>query len=108
MTDYIQVITTVDSKHIAQKIADTLVKERLAACVQISSPIQSTYLWKEEVESSIEYMCLIKTSKKLFDKVEERVRDLHNYDVPELLAIPIIMGHKPYLEWMEAELSLGD
>jgi periplasmic divalent cation tolerance protein len=105
MTDYIQIITTMDSKNIAQKIADTLVEKKLAACVQISSPIQSTYLWKDDLESSIEYMCMIKTRKDLFDKVEETIINLHNYDVPEILAVPIIMGHKPYIEWLEEELK---
>jgi periplasmic divalent cation tolerance protein len=103
MKAYIQISTTTETKEEAQKIARYLVEQKLAACVQISGPIESTYRWKDKVETAIEYLCLIKTRTTLFKKVEAAIKKLHPYETPEIIAVPIIKGSKEYLKWLSAE-----
>jgi periplasmic divalent cation tolerance protein len=103
MKSYIQISTTAATKEDAQKIARYLVKQKLAACVQISGPIESTYRWKGKVETAREYLCLIKTREILFNKVEAAIKKLHSYETPEIIAVPIIKGSKEYLSWMDDE-----
>jgi periplasmic divalent cation tolerance protein len=105
MKSYIQVSTTTETKKQAQKIAQYLVEQKLAACVQISGPIESTYRWKAKVENAQEWLCLIKTRENLFDKVEAAIKKLHSYETPEIIAVPIIKGSREYLNWLNDELS---
>jgi periplasmic divalent cation tolerance protein len=102
---YIQVMTTVDDAEGAQRIADALVGARLAACVQIIGPIASTYWWQGEINSAQEWLCLAKTRADLYAEVEAAIRAAHSYDVPEILALPIVAGSDGYLGWVDAELS---
>ena len=104
MTDYIQVITTTGRKEDAEKIAGALVGSRLAACVQVSGPITSTYRWKGAVETAGEWQCVAKSRRDLYEQIEKAVRRLHPYEVPEILAVPIVAGSKSYLAWLEGEL----
>lgn len=97
--------TTIDSAARAQKIADHLVEHRLAACVQVTSPITSTYRWHDKVERSQEVMCLIKTRRESVEGVEAAIRSLHPYDNPEIIALPIVAGSAEYLAWIESETS---
>ena len=99
--------TTTDSREAADRIAKTLVEERLAACVQVIGPIRSTYRWKGNVESAEEYLCLIKTRSALVKDVERRILHLHPYELPEIIAVPIETGYPPYLEWLEDE-TIGE
>ena len=92
MKSYIQVITTTETKEQAQTIAQHLVEAKLAACVQITGPIASTYRWKDKVETANEWHCLIKTREELYDKVETAIKKLHSYETPEIFAVPIIKG----------------
>lgn len=101
MSEYIQIITTIDSKVIASKIAQTLVEEKIAACVQVSGPINSTYEWKGKIENTEEFYCIIKTRRELYNAVESRIKSIHPYTVPEIIAIPIIDGNKDYLDWLD-------
>ena len=101
---YIQVMTAVASKKDARRIADLLVKERLAACVQVLGPIVSTYRWKGRVETAREWLCLAKTRKSLFRRVESAIRGVHPYEVPEILALPVVDGSRTYFEWLDREL----
>jgi len=103
MNSYIQVITTISSKSGAEKIAKSLIYKRLAACVQIIGPIKSAYRWKGKIENAKEWGCLIKTRKTLYKKVETAIRKNHPYEVPEIIAIPIIKGSKDYLKWLSDE-----
>jgi periplasmic divalent cation tolerance protein len=103
MKTYIQISTTTETKEQAQKIARYLVEQKLAACVQISGPIESTYRWKDKVETAIEYLCLIKTRTTLFKKVEAAIKKLHPYETPEIIAVSIIKGSREYLKWLSAE-----
>lgn len=103
MKSYIQISTTTETKEQAQKIAKYLVEQKLAACVQITGPIESTYRWKGKVETASEYLCLIKTRTTLFKKVEAAIKKLHPYETPEIIATPVIKGSKEYLNWLDEE-----
>jgi len=102
---FIQVMTTSDSRQVAEKIADTLVAQKLAACVQITSPVRSLYRWKGKVEKAKEYICFIKTRRKFFKKVETVIKKLHNYEVPEIIALEIIDANPDYIGWLDKELK---
>jgi len=103
MKSYIQISTTTETKEQAQKIARSLVEQKLAACVQITGPIESTYRWKGKLETANEWLCLIKTRGNLFDKVQTAIKKLHPYETPEIVAIPIIKGSKEYINWIYNE-----
>ena len=105
MTDYIQVVTTTGSQEDAERIARALVEERLAACVQVLGPITSTYRWAGKIETSREWQCVAKTRRDLFGRLDEMVRQLHTYEVPEILAVPVVAGSDPYLAWLDGEVS---
>ena len=103
MKSYIQISTTTETKEQAQKIAQYLVEAKLAACVQITGPITSIYRWKGKVENAQEWFCLIKTTDDLYNKVEAAIKDLHTYETPEIIAVPIVKGSKEYLKWIDDE-----
>jgi len=105
MTDYIQVVTTTARREEAEAIARALVEERLAACVQILGPITSTYRWKGAIETSEEWQCWAKTHRDLYEKIEQAIRRLHSYEVPEIIAVPILAGSESYLTWLDEELK---
>jgi periplasmic divalent cation tolerance protein len=102
MTDKVVVLVTCGSAREAQKIARALVEERLAACGNIvEAPVRSIYRWKGKVERAKEYVLLIKTSRKRFAAVRDRAKQLHSYDVPEIIAMPIAEGSSEYLKWID-------
>jgi periplasmic divalent cation tolerance protein len=100
MKEYIQVYTTFEKRADAEKLAGKLVQSRLAACVQTVGPILSTYWWEETMEKAEEYLCLIKTTKSLYGKIENAIKEMHPYETPEIVALPIIAGSKEYLKWL--------
>ncbi|HEX5447548.1 MAG TPA: divalent-cation tolerance protein CutA [Pirellulales bacterium] len=104
MTDYIQVYLTTPTPEAAQAIAERLLAERLAACVQIGGPIESRYRWQGKMEISQEWHCTVKSRLDLFPRIEAAVRSLHPYDVPEILATTLVAGHAEYLAWLDQEL----
>ena len=108
MTDIIQVATTTGNREDAQRIAAELVDKRLAACVQLGGPITSFYHWEGKLETSQEWMLTVKTTRELYDRVEETIRGLHLYDVPEILATPVVAGSDAYLSWVVAEVAQAD
>jgi periplasmic divalent cation tolerance protein len=103
MKSYIQISTTTETKEQAQKIAQYLVEQKLAACVQITGPITSIYRWKDKVENAKEWLCLIKTRDDLYNNVEGAIKILHPYETPEIIAVPIVRGSKEYLQWIYEE-----
>ena len=103
--DYIQVMTTVERQEDAERIARTLVENRLAACVQVLGPIASTYHWQGSIESSQEWLCLAKSRASLYARIEEAIRKVHPYEVPEIVAVPIVAGAKSYLQWIDEETA---
>ena len=96
----IVVLVTAASNQQAEEIAHALVGERIAACANIVSPIRSIYRWKDEIQNDTEHLIIIKTRANLLSKLEGRVKALHSYEVPEVIAIPIVAGAKSYLDWV--------
>jgi len=107
MGSYIQVVTTVTDRATAEQLAASLLEQRLAACVQIA-PCSSWYRWQGKIEQSEELVCTIKTRHDLFPEVCRAIRAMHPYQIPEILAMPVIAGAESYLAWMEQELQPRD
>jgi len=101
--DPITVFVTCPDSGTAESIARAVVAEGLAACANLLPGMRSIYRWQGAVEEATEVVLLLKSRRDLFDRLERRIRDLHPYDVPCIVAWPIIAGHKPYLEWLTAE-----
>lgn len=103
MSDALQVFTTAHVRELAERIAEELVRRRLAACVQIVGPVHSVYRWEGKLDSSQEWLCLIKTRQARYAEVEAAIRELHTYEVPEIIATPITAGSASYLDWLNSE-----
>ncbi|HWP28459.1 MAG TPA: divalent-cation tolerance protein CutA [Chloroflexota bacterium] len=103
-TDAVVVYITVPSAEEAATLAHTLVAERLAACVN-RLPVESVYHWQGAVEAAAEVLLIVKTRRALLDALAARVRALHSYTVPEIIALPLVAGWPPYLEWLVAETA---
>ena len=93
------VLVTVASSEQGKMIAHALVSAKLAACVNIF-PIDSVYMWQGEVHQGLEHQLIIKTDLNKFPELAEKIKTLHDYEVPEIIAIPIVAGSKPYLRWL--------
>jgi len=100
VTDKIVILVTAPNLRQAKKIAKALVEERLAACVNITAPVQSLYRWKGKVNEDREFLLLIKSSRELFGEVQAAVRKLHTYTTPEIICLPIVDGSPDYLQWI--------
>jgi periplasmic divalent cation tolerance protein len=105
MGSYIQVSTTAGTSEDAARIGRTVVERRLAACAQVVGPITSTYWWKGEIETAQEWLCLIKSTRQAYPALEQAIRDVHPYEVPEILAVPVVAGGEAYLAWLEGEIG---
>jgi periplasmic divalent cation tolerance protein len=105
MDDFILILSAVSSKEEARRIGSSLVDEKLAACVQIVAGLESIYVWKGKLCNEPEWLLLIKSRADLFDAAAARIRSLHSYDIPEIVAIHITRGSADYLGWMKASLS---
>lgn len=103
MQTYIQVQTTCAQREIAEKIAQHLITHNLAACIQIVGPITSIYRWQEQIESTTEWLLLIKTIGEKYQEVEAAMQRLHSYEVPEIIALPVLTGIADYLNWVAQE-----
>jgi uncharacterized protein involved in tolerance to divalent cations len=99
VTGFVTILTTTATEADAEMIADALLADGLAACVQML-PIRSRYLWKGEVQREAEQLLLIKTREALFEAARARIRSLHPYETPEILALPIAAGDVDYLTWI--------
>ena len=100
MTDYIVVYVTAPEDE-AVDLAKTLVEERLVACVNLVPGLRSIYWWQGKVEDEPEVLCIMKTRSNLFESLKDRVRELHSYEVEEIIALPILAGNLPYLNWIK-------
>ena len=105
MTDKIVVLTTCDSADHAEKLARHLVDQRVAACVNVLPKARSIYRWNEKVEEASEWMLLIKSRRDLFAALRSEIQKLHTYEVPELIALPVVDGSEAYLTWFDAQLT---
>lgn len=102
MTEAIVVLCTVPVDFDAESLASELVERSLAACVQIASGVTSVYKWQGALEKSQERLLLIKSRRELFGAIEAAIKAGHPYDVPEIIALPVSVGHGPYLDWLAA------
>ena len=105
MTDKIVVFSACDSEDQAGKIAHALVDQKLAACVNIVPGARSIYRWKGQIEDAAEWLLIIKSRRDLMDQLRAAISNIHSYEVPELLAIPVVDGSESYLAWLDRELS---
>jgi len=97
------VTTTAGTREEAEALSRALVDGRLAACVQVIGPVESRYWWDGAVETATEWLCVAKTTADRYDEVEAAIRATHSYDVPEILAVPVVRGSEPYLRWLGSE-----
>ena len=100
MTDSIVILSTVPDADKAAEIAKALVEEHLVACVNIIPGLRSIFRWEGKLSDDAEVLCIIKTARDRFDQVAARIKSLHPYSVPEVIALPIVRGFDPYLEWI--------
>ena len=99
------VYMTAGSKAEAQKIGNTLVEDRLAACVNILDNMQSIYRWEEGIQQDAEVVLIAKTTDNLVSALVDRVKSLHSYDCPCIVSLPILDGYPPFLDWVHAEVK---
>ncbi|MCU0764564.1 MAG: divalent-cation tolerance protein CutA, partial [Burkholderiaceae bacterium] len=89
----------------ADRIASALVENRLAACVNVLAEVESTYRWQGAVEQAVEVPLLIKCTRERYAAVEQTIRQLHPYTMPEIIAVPVVAGFAPYLRWVDEETA---
>jgi periplasmic divalent cation tolerance protein len=100
----VQITTTTGTRHDAEQIASELVTRQLAACVQVSGPIVSTFRWQGKIETQEEWVCSIKTVASHAAVVQQAIEDIHPYEVPEVIATPIVGGSERYFAWLRSEV----
>jgi len=105
MDDCVQVTTTTASEDDARALATGLVEQRLAACVQVLGPITSVYRWEGAVQTETEWLCVAKTTAARLDELTAWVKGHHGYDVPEIVATPVVGGADDYLRWVTEETT---
>lgn len=104
MTEAVVVLVTVPSRELGEEIGNALIAERLAACVNIVGPVRSVYRWQGEICREKEHLLIIKTVRDRYAALERRVRELHSYEVPEVIALPVHAGSEAYLGWVSEEV----
>ncbi|QNE77514.1 divalent cation tolerance protein CutA [Streptomyces finlayi] len=102
---WLTVLTTTDSEEKARSLARSVVEARLAACAQISAPVTSVYRWENAIESTEEWQVLLKTTAERYDELEEHIEAVHDYDTPEIIAVPVVRGSARYLGWVTARTA---
>jgi periplasmic divalent cation tolerance protein len=105
MSEFIVALVTVGSADEGDRLARALVESRLAACVNRLKAVQSIYRWQGKIESSEEVLLIVKTRRDLFERLKEKIQQLHSYQVPEIIALPIIEGSENYLRWLDEDLA---
>jgi periplasmic divalent cation tolerance protein len=105
MSELIQITTTAATRLEAEQIATELVLRRIAGCVQVSGPILSTYRWQGNIENSEEWICTIKTSSDHLPAIQAAIEAIHTYEVPEIIATPIVGGSEKYLAWLRENVG---
>lgn len=107
MPNALFVLTAVADQAAAATLANALLDRRLAACVSIGAPVESLYHWRGQIETAREVPLTIKTRATLYDKVEAAIREFHEYELPEIVAVPVVDGYGPYIGWLHDETSAG-
>ncbi|MDH5371122.1 MAG: divalent-cation tolerance protein CutA [Gammaproteobacteria bacterium] len=100
--DYIIVLSTCNSSEMASSLAENLVSNKLAACVNIVNGVESVYQWQDKLARDKEILLIIKTRKALFTKIKQMIQKLHDYELPEIIAVPVAAGEKNYLDWIKS------
>jgi periplasmic divalent cation tolerance protein len=100
-SDYIVVFVTCADESVARNLAAAVLEPRLAACVNILPGVRSLYRWNGEIQDDAEVMCIMKTRADRFEDLRRAIAEAHPYEVPEIIALPIAAGHKPYLDWID-------
>lgn len=108
MTDHIVVLNTCSSAEEAEQLARMLVERRLAACVSVVPGVRSFYRWQDAVESAGEWLLLVKSSRDLFPALCSVIEQAHSYEVPEILALPVVEGAANYLNWLTSSVRAGE
>ncbi|MEE9218181.1 MAG: divalent-cation tolerance protein CutA [Acidobacteriota bacterium] len=106
MTEALLVLTTIDTERSAQRIAGSLVEQRLAACVNIVKSVRSIYRWKEKIHDDEELILLIKTERSRFEDVRKVIQELHSYEMPDIIAVPIEFADSQVLDWVAESVRL--
>ena len=107
MSRYLVVIVTTPTKKEATIIVRCLLEERLIACANIIGPLSSLFWWKDKIDEATEFLVFMKSHSKLFDKLSKRVKEIHSYEVPEIVALSILKESPSYLNWLEDNLQSG-
>ncbi len=102
---YIAIFITVGSSEEAHKIAEVLLKQRRVACVNIVAGVSSLFWWQDKLDSAQESLLIVKTKTSQLSEVVRLVKEIHSYDVPEIIALPIVAGNQDYLEWLGKEVE---
>ena len=105
MTDKIVVFTTCNSQEQGAQLARHLIEHRLAACVNVLTGARSFYRWKDEIAQASEVVLIIKSRRDVFEKLREAIVQLHSYEIPEVIALPVVDGSAAYLSWLDRELA---
>ncbi|MEW6455972.1 MAG: divalent-cation tolerance protein CutA [Acidobacteriota bacterium] len=99
--EYIFVITTVPDRELGERLSKAIVESKLAACVTISSSCKSFYWWEKNITEDEEFILFIKTKNSLYEKLENKIKQLHTYSIPEIISFKIEKGNKDYLKWID-------
>jgi len=108
MSSHILILMTASTKEETTKIVKCLLEEKLIACANIVGPIDSLFWWKGKIDEASEFLVLMKSHGKLFNKISKRVKEMHTYEVPELIALSIGKGLPTYLNWIDTVLQTGE
>lgn len=104
----ILVQTTSSDVAILKKIGRQMILERLAACVQVSGPIESQFYWEGKIDTAEEWLCSIKTTREAWPKIQQTILEMHNYDTPEIVALPILEASEAYAHWVQENIGMDD
>jgi len=102
---YILLLVTTPNRQEAERIAQQLLEAKLIACANIIDSVSSIFRWSEKIEKAEECLVLIKSRRELFEEIAETIKELHSYEVPEILVLPVVDGSKAYFEWMDSCLK---
>ncbi|OPY83384.1 MAG: Divalent-cation tolerance protein CutA [Syntrophorhabdus sp. PtaU1.Bin153] len=105
MDAIIQVTTTGDDRNMMEKIGRIIVEQRLASCAQISGPFKSIYWWKGNIEETEEWSCILKSTKAHYEEIQNKIKELHSYDVPEIISVEINRTLPDYEQWVREETA---
>jgi periplasmic divalent cation tolerance protein len=104
-SSFIIVFVTTGSKQEAEKISLNLLEEKLVACANIIDPVESHFWWSGKIDCANEFLIILKSRMDLFEALSKRIKALHSYEIPEILALPIVFGSKDYLDWIDDSLK---